>query len=104
MSRHGRVIRLQTEFLTIYWSAGLVNEAVTLNDAVGLLGLPPGHVDRGGGQLAEVDEAGSTRRFRWRKGEESLTTAGSPHSTEATHYMHPAAKLQCSDTDTSAYS
>lgn len=63
MSRHGGVIRLEAEFLTIYRSAGLINQAVALNDAIGLLGLPPGHVDRGGGQLAEVDEAGSTWRF-----------------------------------------
>lgn len=63
MSRHGRVVRLQAEFLTIYWSAGLVNQAVPLDDAVGLFGLSPGHIDRGGGQLAEVDEARSTGRF-----------------------------------------
>lgn len=60
------VQELQTEFLTIYRSAGLINQAVPFNDAVGLLGLPPGHVDRGGCQLAEVDEAGSTGCF-WRK-------------------------------------
>lgn len=45
MSRHGRVIRLQAEFLTIDWSTGFVNQAVALNDAIGLLGLSPGHVD-----------------------------------------------------------
>lgn len=56
-------VRLQAKFLTIYWSAGLVNQAVPLDDAVGLFGLSPGHVDRGGGQLAEVDEARSTGRF-----------------------------------------
>lgn len=67
MSRNGRVIRLQAEFLTIYWSAGLINQAVTLNDAVGLFGLSPGHVDRSCGQLAKVDEAGSARCF-WRGG------------------------------------
>lgn len=63
MSRHGRVIRLQAEFLTIYWGAGLINQAIALNDAVGLLGLSPGHVDRSCGQLTEVDKAGSTRCF-----------------------------------------
>lgn len=62
MSRQGRVIRLQ-EFLTIDRSAGLINQAVALNDAVGLLGLSPGHIDRSGGQLTEVDEVGSTRRY-----------------------------------------
>ncbi len=69
MSRNGRVIRLQAELLTIYRSAGLVNQAVTLNDAVGLLRLTPGHVDRSGGQLAEVDKAGSAWRFWRRKGD-----------------------------------
>lgn len=53
--------------LTIYRSAGLINQAVAFNDAVGLLGLPPGHVDRGGCQLAEVDEAGSAGGC-WRRG------------------------------------
>lgn len=47
--------------LTIHRSAGLVNQAVAFDDAVGEGGLAPGHVDRGGGQLAEVDEAGRTR-------------------------------------------
>lgn len=61
------------EFLTIYWSAGLINEAITLNDAVGLLGLSPGHIDRGCSQLAEVDEAGSTWRF-WGKGRKEVMT------------------------------
>lgn len=61
MSRHDRVIRLQAEFLTIYRSAGLINQTVTLDDAVGLLWLPPGHIDRGGGQLAEMDEVGGAR-------------------------------------------
>lgn len=46
--------------LTIHRSAGLVNQAVAFDDAVGEGGLAPGHIDRGGGQLAEVDEAGST--------------------------------------------
>lgn len=55
--------KLQTEFLTIYRSAGLINQAVTFNDTVGLLGLSPGHVDRGGCELAEVDEAGSAGGF-----------------------------------------
>lgn len=46
------------EFLTIHGRAGLVDHAVALDDAVGVPGLPPGHVDRGGGQLTEVNEAG----------------------------------------------
>lgn len=46
--------------LTIQWSTGLINQTVAFDDAVGEGGLAPGHVDRGGGQLAEVDEAGST--------------------------------------------
>lgn len=58
-----RCATLQTELLTIYRSEGLVNQAVSFNDAVGLLGLPPGHVDRGGCQLAEVDEAGCAGGF-----------------------------------------
>lgn len=61
-------LKLQTEFLTIYRSAGLINQAVPFNDAVGLLGLPPGHVDRSCCQLAEVDEAGGAGGF-WRKKE-----------------------------------
>lgn len=65
--RHNPRSRLQTEFLTIYRSAGLINQAVAFDDAIGLLGLPPGHVDRGGCQLAEVDEAGGTGGF-WRGG------------------------------------
>lgn len=36
---------LQAEFLTIYRSAGLINQAVALDDAVGLFRLSPGHVD-----------------------------------------------------------
>lgn len=40
---------LQAEFLTIYRSAGLIDQAVTFDDAVGLFRLSPGHVDRGGG-------------------------------------------------------
>lgn len=95
MSRHGRVIRLRAEFLTIHWSAGLVNQAVALDDAVGLLGLSPGHVDRSGGQLAEVDEAGSARRCR-----KEVMTVGSLYSTETKHYctytLSSAVQLQCS--------
>ena len=67
MSRHGRVIRLKAEFLTIDRSGRLINQAVALNDAIGLLGLSPGHVDRSGGQLTEVDEAGSTGCFLVKK-------------------------------------
>lgn len=66
--------RLQTEFLTVHRSAGLVNQAVSLNDAVGLPGLPPGHVDRGGCQLAEVDEAGSAGGFLRGKKRKSKTS------------------------------
>lgn len=46
--------------LTIHRSTGLVHQTIAFDDAVGEGGLAPGHVDRGGGQLAEVDEAGST--------------------------------------------
>lgn len=87
MSRHGRVVRLQAKFLTIYWSAGLVNQAVPLDDAVGLFGLSPGHVDRGGGQLAEVDEARSTGRFfflvkrREERGDERQHSATAAHTS-----------------------
>lgn len=61
MPSNRRVVGLQEEFLTIDWSAGLVNQAVALNDAVGLLRLSPGHVDRGGGQLTEVYVARGAR-------------------------------------------
>lgn len=45
--------------LTVDRSAGLVHQAVAFDDAVREGGLAPGHVDRGGGQLAKVNEAGS---------------------------------------------
>ena len=45
MPGDGGVVGLQAEFLTIDWSAGLINQAVALDDAVGLFGLSPGHVD-----------------------------------------------------------
>lgn len=51
-------------FLTVDWSARLVNQAVALHDAVGPLGLAPRHVDGSGGQLAEVDEAGRAGGFQ----------------------------------------
>lgn len=47
------------KFLTIYRRAGLVDHTVSLHDAVGMLGLTPGHVDRGGGEFTEVDKTGS---------------------------------------------
>lgn len=47
-------------FLTIHWSTGFVDHAVALHDAIGLLGLTPGHVDRGSGEFTEVNETGST--------------------------------------------
>lgn len=46
--------------LTIHGGAGLVHQPVALQDAVGELRGLPGHVYRGGGQLAELDRAGST--------------------------------------------
>ena len=46
------------EGLTVDGGVGFVDQAVALDDAVGIGGLPPGDVDRGGGELAEVDEAG----------------------------------------------
>lgn len=57
MSVHGRGFRLQAEFLTVHRRAGLINQAVAFNDAIGLFGLSPGHVDRSGGQFTKVDEA-----------------------------------------------
>ena len=45
--------------LTIHGGAGLVHQPVALQDAVGELWGLPGHVHRGGGQLAELDRAGS---------------------------------------------
>ena len=43
---------------TIHRCAGLIDEAVPLNHAVGVHGLPPGYVYRRCGELTEVDEAG----------------------------------------------
>lgn len=57
--------------LTVHRGAGLVHQAVAFDDAVGEGGLAPGHIDRGGGQLAEVNEAGSTGSCD-REGEERL--------------------------------
>lgn len=71
MSRDGRAVRLQAQFLTINWRAGLINQAVSLNDTIGLLGLSPGHIDRGGGQLTEVNVAGSSWCF-WRGKREEI--------------------------------
>lgn len=85
MSRHGGVIRLRAQFLTIDWSAGLINQTVALNDAVGLLGLSPGHVDGTGGQLTEVDEAGSTRCFWGRKKKMKKINNERLHSMQTTH-------------------
>lgn len=45
--------------LTINRHAGLVDKSVTLNDAVREDRLAPRHVDRGGGELAEMNETGS---------------------------------------------
>ena len=47
---------------TVHGAAGLVHQTVALQDAVVVSGFPPGHVDRGGGELAEVDEARSRGR------------------------------------------
>lgn len=66
MSTNGRVVTLQAGFLTVYWSAGLVNQPVAFDDAIGLFGLSPGHIDRRGGELTEVDVARST----WRLGQD----------------------------------
>lgn len=45
--------------LTINRHAGLVDKSVTLKDAVREDRLAPRHVDRGGGELAEMNETGS---------------------------------------------
>lgn len=52
--------KLRSKKLTIDWCAGFVDQTVALNYAIREGGLAPGNVDRGGGQLAEVNEAGST--------------------------------------------
>lgn len=52
--------------LTIHRGAGLVHQPVALQDAVGELRGPPGHVHGGGGQLAEPDGAGSAGGWRER--------------------------------------
>ena len=52
--------------LTIHGGAGLVHQPVALQDAVGELRGPPGHVHGGGGQLAEPDGAGSAGGWRER--------------------------------------
>lgn len=48
------------ETLTIDSHAGLVDESVAVDDAVGKNWLAPGDVDGGGGELAEMDETGCT--------------------------------------------
>lgn len=53
--------------LTIYRRAGFVDQTVALDYAIREGGIAPGHVDRGGGQLAEVDEAGSTGSWKERE-------------------------------------
>lgn len=50
----------KNERFTIYRCAGFIDQTVALDDAIRKGGLAPGHVDRGGGQLTEVDEAGGT--------------------------------------------
>lgn len=70
MSAEGRqdvAERLSVKRLTVDGSAGLVHQAVAFQDAVGLLGLAPRHVDRRGGEFTEVDEAGSAGRFGMNK-------------------------------------
>lgn len=57
------VARLKADFLTVDWSAGLINQTVAFDDAIGLLWLPPGHVYRSCGQFTEVDVAGSSGCF-----------------------------------------
>lgn len=77
MSAEGRqdvAEQLSVKRLTVDGRARLVHQAVALNDTVGLLGLAPGHVDRRGGELTEVDEAGSTGRFGRRKEEKEGRT------------------------------
>lgn len=53
------LINSRREQLTINRHAGLVDESVALEDAIGKDRLAPGDVDGGGGELAEVDETGS---------------------------------------------
>ena len=48
---------------TVYGATGLVHQTVAFQDAVVVSGFPPGHVDRGGGELTKVDEARSRGRY-----------------------------------------
>lgn len=50
----------QFDFLTVDRCAGLIDQAVALNYAIGMFGLSPGHVDRRSSKLTEVDKAGGT--------------------------------------------
>lgn len=71
MSAEGRqdvAEQLSVTRLTVDGRAGLVHQAVALDDAVGLLGFAPRHVDRRGGELTEVDEVGSAGRFGRKEG------------------------------------
>lgn len=50
--------------VTFHRCAGFVDQTVALDDAVREVRLPPGHVDRGGGQLTKVDETGSAGSWK----------------------------------------
>lgn len=58
--------------LTIHRSAGFIHQTVAFNYAIGEGGLAPGHVDGGGGQLTEVDEAGSAGSWSTHRGQRSI--------------------------------
>lgn len=60
LSAEKKNVTSENESFTIHRCAGLIDQTEAFNYAVREGGLAPGHVDGGGGQLAEVDEAGST--------------------------------------------